>query len=360
MGPYCNQKLCRKRKNSNTNGFFSNDMGKIADYLVLLRFPGLGGLAIPPVIAAMTVGVFDSTTLILLFLLGAYSSIFGFVLNDFIDIDVDKKSKDLKARPLVSGAISQQAALWICFTSMILSFVTFFILFYGERITFLRFLSIICLLIAWIFGSIYDVYGKKIFASDILVALSVSFIFLIGVFAVDKEPTLFTWIVFLLTFNNLFHMNAVEGGIKDADHDVLMNVNNIALRSGVSVTKEKIFIPTKFKILSMIIRISSVILLFIPFVFFNTPFLIWQIILLSIASILVLYFSVKLLSLKEFNRNLIRKYISIQSFLRYSLVPLMLLSVIGILPAITLILFPIIWYIVCTPLTGVKLLQPRM
>jgi len=30
-------------------------------------------------------------------------------------------------------------------------------------------------------------------------------------------------------------MNAIEGGIKDADHDVLMNVNNIALRSGVSV-----------------------------------------------------------------------------------------------------------------------------
>lgn len=335
-------------------------MGKIADYLILLRFPGLGGLAIPPVIAAMTVGAFDIFSLVLLFLLGAYSSIFGFVLNDFIDIEIDKKSKDLKDRPLVSGAISKQAALWICFASIILTFVTFFILFYGEVITFFRFLSIVCILIAWILGSIYDVYGKKILGSDVLVALSISFIFLIGAFAVNREPTMFTWIIFLLTFTNLFHMNAIEGGIKDVDHDVLMNVTNIALRSGVRVDENNLVIPNRFKMLGMGLRVSSIILVFIPFVLFNQPFFIWQIGILSIASILVLFFSLKLLYLPKFNRKIIRKYISIQSFLRYSLVPLMLISVIGIMPAIILILLPFFWYLFFTPFTGVKILQPRM
>lgn len=335
-------------------------MGKIADYLVLLRFPGLGGLSIPPVIAAVSVGSFDFFTLTLLFLLGAYSSIFGFVLNDFIDVEVDKKSDELKDRPLVSGTISKQAALWICFTVIMLTFLTFFILFYGEVITFFRFLSIICILLAWILGSIYDVYGKRIFASDILVALSVAFIFLIGAFAMDKEPTLFTWIIFVLTFNNLFHMNAIEGGIKDADHDVLMNVNNIALRSGVKVEKKKMFVPNSFKLLGMSVRMSSIILLFTPFVFFNQPFEWYQLIILGAASFGVLFFSLKLLSLKIFDRKIIRKYISIQSFLRYSLVPLMLLSIIGLIPAIILIFLPIVWYIVFTPLTGVKLFQPRM
>jgi len=335
-------------------------MGRIADYLVLLRFPGLGGLAIPPVIAALTVGSFDVFTFILLFLLGAYSSIFGFVLNDFIDVEVDKKSDDLKKRPLVSGSISKQVALWICFICIMLTMLTFFILFYGEKITYLRFLSIVFILLAWLFGSIYDVYGKKIFASDVLVALSVSFIFLIGVFAVNKIPTLFTWIVFVLTFNNLLHMNAVEGGIKDADHDVLMDVNNIALRSGVRVDGKRLQIPLKFKLFSMILRLSSVFLLFIPFLFFNQPYVLWQLIVLAAASIGVLFFNVKLLSLTHFDRNIIRKYISIQSFLRYSLVPLMLLSMIGIIPALILIFLPMIWYAVFTPLTGVKLLRPRM
>jgi len=335
-------------------------MGKIADYLVLLRFPGLGGLAIPPVIAAMTVGTFDLFTLVLLFLLGAYSSIFGFVLNDFIDIEVDKKSKELKDRPLVSGSISKQAALWICFSMIMLTFLTFFILFYGKEISYLRFLSVICILIAWVLGSIYDVYGKKIFASDILVALSVAFIFLIGAYSLDKEPTLFTWVIFALTFNNLVHMNAIEGGVKDADHDVLMNVNNIALRSGVSVKQDTLFIPPAFKILGMSVRFSSIILLFLPFMVFNQPYFLWQLILLALASIGVLYFSMKLLFLKQFDRKKIRKIISIQSFLRYSLVPLMLLSIIDIIPAIILIALPIIWYLLFSPLTGVKLLQPRM
>jgi 4-hydroxybenzoate polyprenyltransferase len=260
----------------------------------------------------------------------------------------------------VSGAISPQSALWICFTCIMLTFVTFFILFYGKIITFYRFLSIICILIAWILGSIYDVYGKKIFASDILVALSVAFIFLIGVFALNEEPNLFTWIIFILTFNNLFHMNAIEGGIKDADHDVLMNVNNIAIRSGVTVKQDKLFIPNSFKILGMSVRISSIILLFIPFMFYNQPFYHWQLIILGIASFGVVFFSLKLLFLKTFNRSTIRKYISIQSFLRYSLVPIMLLSIIDVLPAVILIVLPIIWYIVFTPLTSVKLLQPRM
>lgn len=335
-------------------------MGKISDYLVLLRFPGLGGLAIPPVIAAVSVGTFDLFTLILLFLLGSYSSIFGFVLNDFIDVDVDKKSKELKDRPLVSGAISKQSALWICFTMIMLTFLTYFILFYGEKITYLRFISVICILIAWLLGSIYDVYGKKIFASDILVALSVSFIFLIGVFALDKEPTIFTWVIFILTFNNLFHMNAIEGGIKDADHDVYMNVNNIALRSGVKVDGKNLFIPRSFKILGMSVRISSIFLLFLPFVIFQKSHYVWQLFLLAIASLGVLFFSIRLLTMKEFDRNKIRKFISIQSFLRYSLVPLMLLSVIDIIPAVILIIFPIAWYIVFTPFTGVKLFQPRM
>ena len=335
-------------------------MGKIAEYLVLLRFPGLGGLAIPPVIAALTVGTFDFFTLSLLFLLGAYSSIFGFVLNDFIDIEVDKKSKELQERPLVSGSISQQTALWICFISIMLTFLTFFVLFYGKIITHLRFFSIVFILLAWVLGSIYDVYGKRIFASDILVALSISFIFLIGAFAVNKEPTLFTWIIFILTFNNLFHMNAIEGGIKDADHDVLMNVNNIALRSGVKVENGSLFIPRIFKVLGMTVRISSIILLFVPFFLFGQPYYLWQLAILGAASFGVLFFSIKLLSLQQFNRNTIRKYISIQSFLRYSLVPLMLLSTIGIIPAVILIFLPIIWYLVFTPLTGVKILRPRM
>jgi 4-hydroxybenzoate polyprenyltransferase len=335
-------------------------MKNLAEYLVLIRFPGLGGLAIPPVIAALTVGSVDVISLSLLFFIGVCVSVFGFVLNDYIDVEVDRLSKDLQSRPLVSGTVTKQVALAICFLFMVLAFLTFFILFYGKVITYLRFLSVLCILIAWVLGSIYNIYGKKIFASDILVAISLSLIFLIGAFALDTQPTLFTWIVFILTFNNLFYMNAIQGGIKDADHDILMNVNNIALRSGVNVKQGTLFIPPMFKLLGLAIKTSSIILLFSPFLIFNQPYSLLQILVLILGSIGVVYINIKLLCLREFKRDIIRKYISIESFLRYSLVPIMLFSFIGVVPALIIMFFPMIWYVVFTPLTGVKLLKPRM
>ncbi len=335
-------------------------MNKVAAYARLLRIPGLGGLAIPIVIGAITVNPrLDIYSLLILFTIGALASIYGFVLNDYIDIRVDKLSKELRGRPLISGEISPQTAVGISCFCVIFAFLFIFVLFYGEVIEGYRFAAILCIVIAWLLASIYDFYGKKIAGSDFLVALSVSFVFLFGALSIGK-PTLFTWIIFLLTFNNLLHMNAVEGGIKDADHDYLMGVKNIALGSGVKVDGNKVFIPLNFKSFGMSIRIFSSFLLLVPFVFYGIDYYSWQIVVLILAIIGVLYFSVKLLSIKTFDRSTIRKYIAMQSFLRYSLVPIMLISTIGLLYSVVLIVFPIGWYILFTPLLGEKLFKPKM
>ena len=335
-------------------------MSLITSYIRLLRIPGLGGLAIPTVIGAITVNPnVDLISLLILFFIGALASIYGFVLNDFVDVDVDKLSKDLWRRPLVSGDISQKAAVVICCFCVIIAFLLIFILFYGKTIEGFRFAAVISISIASILGMVYDFYGKKIMGSDFIVAFSVAFVFLFGALSIGK-PTLFTWIIFILTFNNLLHMNAVEGGIKDADHDYKYNVNNLALKSGVKVKDKNIFIPNKFKIFGMGIRLFSSFLLISPFILFNIEYFIWQIIILIIAILLMLFFSVKLISMKIFDRNKIKKYISIQSFLRYSLVPIMLISTIGILYSVVLIIVPIAWYIIFVPLSGEKLLKPRM
>ena len=99
---------------------------------------------------------------------------------------------------------------------------------------------------------------------------------------------------------------------------------------------------------------------FVPFVFYGYDYHVWQIIILALAILGVLYFSVKLLSIKTFERNTIRKYIALQSFLRYSLVPIMLISFIGIVYSVVLIIFPIVWYLIFAPLLGEKLFRPRM
>ncbi len=334
-------------------------MNKVAAYARLLRIPGLGGLAIPPVIAALTVGVYDFYNLVILFVIGAFVAIYGFVLNDYADVELDKLINELHGKPLVSGDISKKNAIAICVFSILFTFLFIFILWRGETLDNFKFAALICIFLAGILGSFYNLYGKKIVGSDFIVAISVAFVFLFGALSFG-EPTVFTWIIFLLTFNNLTHMNAVEGGIKDADHDYMMGVKNIALSSGVKIDGDKIFIPLYFKVFGMGIRSFSAFLLFVPFIFYGYGYYIWQLIILAIATVGAIYFSVKLLSIKTFDRNTIRKYIGIQSFLRYSLVPIMLISVIGTMYSIILIVFPIVWYIGFAPLLGEKLFKPRM
>ena len=334
-------------------------MNKVAAYARLLRIPGLGGLAIPPVIAALTVGVYDFYNLVILFVIGAFAAIYGFVLNDYADVELDKLIKELHGKPLVSGDISKKNAIAISVFLILFTFLFIFILWRGETLDDFKFAALICIFLAGILGSFYNLYGKKIVGSDFLVAISVAFVFLFGALSFG-EPTIFTWIIFLLTFNNLTHMNAVEGGIKDADHDYMMGVKNIALSSGVKVDGDKIFIPLHFKVFGMGIRSFSAFLLFVPFIFYGYGYYMWQLIILAIVTIGAIYFSVKLLSIKTFDRNTIRKYIGIQSFLRYSLVPIMLISVIGTMYSIILIVFPIVWYIGFAPLLGEKLFKPRM
>jgi 4-hydroxybenzoate polyprenyltransferase len=334
-------------------------MSKLTAYVRLLRIPGLGGLGIPAVIGALTVGVQDLIALTILFIIGSLAAIYGFILNDYADVELDRLSKDLKGKPLVDGTISLQTAVFVCFMCVMLAFLFLFSLWYGKALDQYKFVALLSIILAGALGSIYDMYGKRFAGSDALVSISMSFIFLIGATSFGA-PNIITWIIFVLTFNQILHMNAIENGIKDADHDYLLGVKNIALASGVKVEGDNLFIPLRFKAFGMGIRLCSAVLLFTPFIFFRYSYYLWQLAILGIATFGVLFFSVRLLSLKKFERNTIRKYIAIQSFLRYSLVPIMLMSIIGIIPGVILVFFPFVWYVVFTPLSGEKLLRPRM
>ncbi len=334
-------------------------MKKVAAYAKLLRLPGIGALGIPTVIAALTVGVVDPVDLSLVFLIGAIACIFGFILNDYADVELDGLIDDLKEKPLVSGAISKKNALTISIFLALLSFVLITILWYGQTIDYYKILAVLCIFSAGIFGSVYDLYGKHIIGSDFLVAFSVALVFLFGALSFGR-PEIVTWIIFVLTFNNLLYMNAIQNGIKDADHDYKMGVKNIALSSGVEVKGLHLIVPQGFKVFGMGIRLCSAVLLFSPFLFFQYEYYVWQLFLLTIFTVLFLVIDIKFLTLKTFDRGKIRKIIGVQSFLRYSLVPLMLISIIGVMYSVILIIFPIAWYIIFTPLLGEKLFKPRM
>ena len=333
------------------------------DYVKLLRLPGLGGLATPTLFGAISAGVMDIHLLGLVFLIGAFSVIFGFILNDYADVEVDRQTKDLYERPLVKGTISKKTALLICIICLVGAYLTIFLLLYGSPITEFRILAVICISISAVLGSLYDFYSKKIVGSDFLVAISEFLLVLFGALIVTQENTInvITWIIAILTFNQLLYMNAVDGGVKDADHDYKQNVKNIAAALGVKVKENmEIIIPSGFKAFGIGIRCFSGFLVFVPFLFYGYKYEIYQILLLFILIVLVMISTLRLLNLKKFDRDKIKKIISAEAYLRYSLVPIMLISVVGLLWSMILIIFPIVWYILLAPLSGEELFKPRM
>jgi 4-hydroxybenzoate polyprenyltransferase len=325
----------------------------------LLRLPGIGALGTPALIGALTIGVFDLYSLALLFIIGALAGIFGFILNDFVDAELDRLVPELQEKPLVSGVIQRKTAVFVCALCAIFAFFLLIVLYHNQVVTTNRVYAALMLVLAGVLGSIYDLYGKKLPGSDFLVSISMSFLVLLGALSFGL-PNVITWIVFILTFNQSLHMNAVEGGIKDADHDYKMGVINLAYIAKVRVEGDKLTIPWPFKAFGLGIRFTSAFLLFTPLLFFGYHYAVWNIVLLALATAIVLFFSIRLVMMNTWDRDKIRKYIGLQSFLRYSLVPIMLVPIIGWLAMIVLVIFPILWYIAFTPLVKEKLFKPRM
>ena len=237
-------------------------MSKISIYGKILHLPGFAALAMPAVIGAISVGVFDLYSLVLLFCIGGFAVIFGFILNDYSDVELDRLVPELRKKPLVSGEIGMKTGITISLILIMLTFLFIFFLWWGKEINDSKLWSVLLLFVAGVLGSIYNIYGKQIVGSDILVAIAMGFLFLFGALSVGI-PTPITWIIFWLTFNQTLHMNAVEGGIKDIDHDYKMGVKNIALKSGVVVKDKKLIIPARFRAFGLGIRLTSTILLFL-------------------------------------------------------------------------------------------------
>lgn len=318
--------------------------GKLVEYIKLVRLPGWGGYCITAVFGAITVGVFDPLLLTLLFIIGAFVTLYGFVLNDYVDVATDNLSEDLTERPLVKGSIPRSHALYISIISIILVYIIVAIaMLYQIFIPNLATIGVFT--IAVILAAIYNIYGKKFPGSDVFVAGATAVYCIFGAMTVSETITGLTWIVTIVTFFQVMYLNAIIGGLKDADHDYKLGVKNIALTLGVKVTEKKLIIPITFKILALFFRTCSLLFMFIPIIFYeNFPFQLWQPIIMALMFLGVFAATIKMLQQKQFIRNDLRKLISIQAFLRYSIVPVMLFTLTGYAIGIFLIFFPVLWY----------------
>jgi 4-hydroxybenzoate polyprenyltransferase len=330
---------------------------KTLAYFRLMRFHAGAQEALFPLIGALIVGMRDLILLGIIFVVGLFFHIFGHVLNDYLDIAVDKKSAELKDKPLISGITPASHAIAIIVIAIVIPYILIIIFF--PTIYTILFFSL-----ALLFGGLYDIYGKKIPGiSDAILGSSFTFSYFFGVSTVTISFTNLVFIVGALIFVGIIFANVVEGGLKDVDHDYLGGKKTLATIMGVKVKEGKLKISRLFStfayILLTITFILLILLLYQPEInFFKPNYML--LVLITTILIIVLFCCNKLLTLKEFNRSKVKRFYFIINTGVGVLLLISLFPIIGIEIFLILLIFPVGWYIVFNKILYGKAISPAI
>jgi 4-hydroxybenzoate polyprenyltransferase len=333
----------------------------IKEYLKLARSYNAVLTGIAPVMGAIAMRQYDHLHLFLLFLVGFFGHTYGFVLNDIMDYKVDKYSKKINDRPLISGTISIKKAWILAIASMITSFI---VALYISSTT-NNFFPIVILTISAILITIYDLISKNFPFMDIFVALAIFFLILYGAnTTVDNiyQITKLIWIVCILGLIQVLYMQIVAGGIKDIQNDYLRGAKTAAIKMGVKIDGGKLKVSLGFKVLTYIIQLANIVLVFLPFFIIwkiNNPsiFQYFQWSLLAIITISMFVPTYKLFSMKHFDRSKAVKLAGIYYICNFALVPIMLM---GLNPWVgLLVFFPGLGFILSNIILHGTILQPK-
>jgi len=236
----------------------------IKEYLKLARSFNAVLTGVSPVMGAIAMEQYNIFILFLLFLTGFLGHTFGFVFNDIIDYKIDKTSREISDRPLLSGTITIKKAWIFAITSMTMAFVIAFYIAYNTQ----NYFPILLLGISAVFITIYDLISKKLVGMDIFVALGIFFLVLYGaVTTVDNinQITRLTWIVCILGSIQVIFMQFIAGGMKDIENDYNRGAKTIAVKMGVRVLEGKMMVSSSFKTLAYGIQLIDLIVVFLPF-----------------------------------------------------------------------------------------------
>jgi 4-hydroxybenzoate polyprenyltransferase len=313
-------------------------------YLKLIRPYGMLFLGFAPVFGAITNGEFTISQLIILLIIGCLAHIFTFVQNDYYDIEIDRKSKYVSNRPLVTGSISQKTTIVIFASSFILSLLLAIVFFF-------TFYSFIVLLISFLCITFYNKYSKKFFGMEYILGIGVFTYGIFGAVTVSSNISSLAIIVSALGFMQWLFSVGISANLKDVEFDSKQGIRTTPTVFGVHASDEKLIIPLSFGVYAFTIKFIHIFITFLPFFLGYTSIFIYDYPIpgfcFIVISVILFYLTFKILStpLKERDKMLI--YVGLQEGLALLLIPVGLMSFlaekISLLATFLLILLFIFW-----------------
>ena len=319
----------------------------LREFAVLIRLQNVGTSLTAVIGALSAVGQnLQMLDFVMLFLMAAITNVGGQIHNDIVDFDIDKNSSDLKERPLVKGSFSKTSAKAMVLVCLAIN-VGIAILYFGGILAFG------VLVASMVFGTLYNLYSKKIMGSDIFLSISFALFALYGAmvvipgFSCLSDVGLLTWIIVGMSFVHVQIMNSFQGGLKDVKNDAKMNAKTLAVQLGVRVSKDdELSIPRAFALFNLVFVGLTVVFAAVPFVVEAVNLSLVQQVLIVVLLVWMLSTGFRLLSMKKFDKSKIKHLIRNHELVRFSLVPVLLFNVVGIFWVVFLVVEPLVWFVV--------------
>jgi len=316
-------------------------------------------LGLTPVFGALCNGQFDTFRLSLLLIIGVLGHIFVFVQNDYYDTEIDRQSKYVMQRPLISGIISRTHARILFLSSFFLSIVLAAIFFFSV-------LSFSVLLLSFLLMTLYNRYSKRFPGMEYVLGAAVFMYGLFGAFTVSGQVSTFAIIISCVWFLQWVFSVGVSANLKDVEFDTKLGIRTTPVILGVHVMGNQLKKPLRFIVYTYAIKGAHLLVALLPFFLGYTSILLngYSIPLLGffVIAFLLLFTTrgINTASLKERNRML--RYEGVHEGLAFLLVPFVLLNYlvehIGVLPTFLLMVLLVLWPLLCLRFLFGKTLIP--
>lgn len=343
---------------------------KIIGILRLIRLHSILASVLAPILGAC--GTFavkgylstdDLPVLFFLGLVGGSVHIFGQVLNDYADYDIDRQNPELKDKPLVSGAVTRGQAKLIIAISFIAIFIAGIPIYNSVW-------SVICIILMVGMAVAYDTTSKKLVHSAFFLALWAFFLGLFGGltagdYNLSTLPPL-VWIICLLGAMQMYINTAILGHLKDIKNDSECGAVTFPRLLGVRAKKnDELIIPGHFWVLVMTIQFLNLAIAFIPIVLMDDLYpgevrFIFLAMALTILSIIILGSMSFILSAKRFERGKLMRMMAIREISAYFLVIILIYPMVGAGAAALFIMAPLVWFLIVNKLLTKSSLQPAI
>lgn len=278
-------------------------------------------------------------------ILGFFTHIYGCVINEFCDMELDSTVAEIQHKPLVKGDITpREAKAYLLLTIMATFLIT--ALFYPGQWVF------VYLILSYIFGGFYSVKGKyTAYTYDFSLGIGFFFLVLFGAATVGQVTPL-TYVIAFAIF--MFEVFLQWGNaMKDVDTDRKYGVPSRAVAWGFSMSK-RLTLGDPNVLYGLLIKVFIILSFAAPYLLtlygvagFNFVYYVGaiplQFILVFIVVIPSQLYIVKTM-LGKHTRKEFTKFISRDLLLTWLIYPLFLLDILGIWVAV-LSVFPLFWFV---------------